>query len=256
MKKLFDLSDRVALVVGGGGYLGGAVCDALAAHGAHVIVADINHDAVQAGAQRLTTAGGSAEGCVIDAGDEASIQRVFAGIQSLDLLVNMAASSRGKPLETVTVEEWDYGLRITLTAAMLLAREAIGRMPRRGGSIVHFSSMYGMVSPDPGMYEDVYAPNPPDYGAAKAGMLQLTRYQAVFWAKRNVRVNAVCPGPFPKPYGQGGNGTFVERLSERVPLGRVGRAEEIAGAVVYLGSDAASFVTGTSLVVDGGWTAW
>src|SRR5690606_32601685 len=99
-------------------------------------------------------------------------------------------------------------------------------------------------------------PNPPDYGAAKAGLLQLTRYQAVAWAKRNIRVNAVVPGPFPKTFGQGANAEFVERLSQRVPLGRVGNPEEIAGSVVYLCSDAASYVTGTSLVVDGGWTAW
>lgn len=255
MKSLFDLTDRVALVAGGGGYLGRPICEALAAHGAHVIVADINPQAAQKTAAGITGPV-SAETRHLDVGDEVSINDTIGSIEPLDILVNLTLFSHGKPLEEGTGKQWDDGLHVTLTGAYLLSRAAANRMPDRGGSIVHFASMYGMVSPDPKTYDGLGPPNPPDYGAAKAGVLQLARYQAVFWAKRNIRVNTVVPGPFPNSQGQGANAAFVERLNQRVPMGRVGRADEIAGAVVYLCSDAASYVTGTSLVVDGGWTAW
>lgn len=258
MKPLFNLSNKVVLVSGGGGYLGGAVCDALAAHGAHVVVADVNREAAQVTSERINAADsdGTAEPVALDVGDEASVTSCVSAIPELHAMVNLAASSRGKKMEEMTVEEWDAGLRVTLTGAFLLSRAAAEKFGDRGGSIVHFSSMYGQVSPDPRMYEGLFTPNAPEYGAAKAGILQLTRYQAVAWGPRDIRVNAVVPGPFPKTFGQGANPEFVKRLSERVPLGRVGRPEEIAGAVVYLVSDAASYVTAASLVVDGGWTAW
>ena len=243
------------MVIGGPGYLGRPICEALAFHGAHVIVADINEQAVGdtvVGIGKI----GSAEPRLIDAGNEASIARAFESIDELDVLVNLATFSHGASLENATGEQWSDGLRVTLTGSYLVSRAAAQRMSGRGGSIIHFASMYGLVSPVPDVYAGLCPANPPDYGAAKAGILQLTRYQAVFWAKQSIRVNAVVPGPFPNRQGQGANGAFVERLSQRVPMGRVGNAEEIAGAVVYLSSSASSYVTGTSLVVDGGWTAW
>jgi NAD(P)-dependent dehydrogenase (short-subunit alcohol dehydrogenase family) len=258
MNKLFDLTGRCVFVVGGAGYLGTPVCEALAGQGAKVVVADFREDAAESVAEAINQSGGpgSAEARALDISDEASINRQIASVDGLDGLVNLAASSKGGTLDDMSVEDWDAGLRTTLTGAWLLSRAAAKRFGPDGGVIVHFSSMYGQVSPDPQMYTDLFPPNPPDYGVAKAGISQLTRYQAVAWASRNIRVNAVVPGPFPKTFGQGANPEFVKRLSERVPLGRVGRPEEIAGAVVYLCSDAASYTTGTSLVVDGGWTAW
>jgi len=106
------------------------------------------------------------------------------------------------------------------------------------------------------MYPSSQAVNPIDYGVAKAGILQMVRYQAVQLARSGVRVNAIVPGPFPIPYTQGQDDEFMRRLRNKVPMGRVGNAPEIAGAVVFLASDAASFVTGTQIAVDGGWTAW
>ena len=121
-------------------------------------------------------------------------------------------------------------------------------------SIVNISTMYALAAPDPAMYEGTPYLSPPGYGEAKAGMLQMTRYLAAFLAPRGVRVNAVSPGPF--PHGKSASDRkFVRRLAERCLLGRTGRPEEIGGAVLYLASDASSFVTGQNLVVDGGWTA-
>jgi NAD(P)-dependent dehydrogenase (short-subunit alcohol dehydrogenase family) len=127
---------------------------------------------------------------------------------------------------------------------------------RGSGSIVLFSSMYGSVSPDPRLYEAPMNPNPVEYGVGKAGIQQLARYLAVHYGPRGVRCNAISPGPFPNPAVQAAQPAFIDRLAQKVPLGRVGQSSEIAGAVVFLLSDAASFITGQNLAVDGGWTIW
>lgn len=123
-----------------------------------------------------------------------------------------------------------------------------------GSSIVLFASMYGLVSPDPTIYEKPMNPNPMDYGVGKAAVVQMTKYLAVFWGPKGIRVNAIAPGPFPNPTVQKDHPQFIERLAKKVPLGRVGRADEISGAVVYLASDASTFMNGNILKIDGGWT--
>jgi NAD(P)-dependent dehydrogenase (short-subunit alcohol dehydrogenase family) len=258
---LFDLSGKIAWMAGGAGYLGLAVCRAAARHGAYVIVADLCLEAAEKACETLSSEGLRAEAIQFNIGEEEGVVAVADRIADkhgrLDIAVNMTAGSTGKPMEQMSLAEWEQGARVTLGGAFVFAREAGRLMTKQGhGSIVQFSSMYGKVSPDPRMYKPNYSTNPVDYGACKAGMLQLVRYQAVMWARQGVRVNAVVPGSFPDPAGMGGDPDIVQKLSDKAPMGRVGRAEEIAGAVVFLASDAASFVTGTHIVVDGGWTAW
>jgi len=267
---LFDLRDRVALVAGGAGYLGRAICAALLDHGATVVIADLDADHARAAADELTDqmphagAGAAAERVTaraLDVSDEQSVQQAIDAVCTergrLDILVNSTTFSTGRTLDAATADDWQRGLSVTLTGAFLISRAAGRVMREQGrGSIIHFSSMYGLVSPDPRAYDPPETINPADYGAAKAGVLQLTRYQAVQWAADHVRVNAVVPGPFPHPGIQQNHPAFIHRLEQRVPMGRIGRAEEITGAVVFLASDAASYVTGATLAVDGGWTAW
>ncbi len=261
MPDTFDLSGKVALVAGGAGYFGREVCAALAAHGAAVAVADLRKDAADAVARGLRSSGHRAGGLALDVADEPSIVSAVEATASehgrLDVLVNLAMFSRGKTLEEGTIEDWQAGLRATLSGAFALSREA-GRVMvgQKSGSIIHFASMYGMVSPDPRVYDGFSPPNPPDYGAAKAGVIQLTKYQAAAWGPHNVRVNVVAPGPFPHAGGSHDQPGFIQRLADRVPMGRIGRASEIVGPVLFLASDASSYVTGTTLPVDGGWTAW
>lgn len=262
MRKLFDLTGQTALVAGGGGYLGEAICRALGAHGAKVAVGDVSETPAQRTADAVAADGGRAVAVRLDCAQEASIEEALDQAESalgpVTIVVNCAMAATGKTHDELSGEDWVACLKVTLVGEFLLSRAAARRMIRRQspGSIVHFGSMYGIVSPDPRAYDEQVAVNPPDYGAAKAGVLQLTRYQAVLWGKDGIRVNAVVPGPFPNPKVQAEHPAFVQRLQQRVPLGRVGGSEEIAGAVVYLASPAASFVTGTALVVDGGWTAW
>ena len=144
---------------------------------------------------------------------------------------------------------------MNLTGTFLLAREAARAMPL-GGSIILFASMYGLVAPDPRVYRPPMKSNPIEYGVGKAGVIQMARYLAVSWGGRGIRVNAIAPGPFPNPDVQRQFPDFVQRLAGKVPLGRIGRQEEIAGTVVFLASDASSYLNGATINVDGGWTAW
>ena len=257
----FDLTGKVALVAGGGGYLGKPICRALAEHGAKVIIADVNKESAEKVCSLLSNKGLSAEAIEFDIGNEKSVKDTVNSLVSrqgsLDIAVNLTTYSTGKPMEQMGMADWEKGLRVSLSGAFMLSREAGRVMVAQGcGSIIQFSSMYGKVSPDPRIYAPNCNVNPIDYGAAKAGILQMVRYQAVMLASSGVRVNAIVPGTFPNPAGQGGDAEFVRKLSDKVPMARVGDAEDIVGAVVFLASDAASYITGTEIVVDGGWTAW
>ena len=255
---LFSLEGTVAWVPGGAGALGSVISLGLAQHGAHVVVSARVQEKAEAVAQGIRAAGYSAEGVELDVGDERAVEAqandIVARHGRLDSCVNLAYKSTGKTFDELTSDDWEAGMHVSSTGAFLVARAA-GRVMTDGGSIVQFSSMYGTVSPDPRAYPDTQSVNPPDYGFAKAGIQQLVRYQAVTLAPRGIRVNSIAPGPFPGEKPQADT-EFMDRLSSRVPLGRIGRPAELVGAVVFLCSGASSFVTGANIPVDGGWTAW
>ena len=174
----------------------------------------------------------------------------------LDILVDLTlASTAGVAWHELTPEDFDRANRGNLTETFLLARAAAAAM-EDGGSIVLFSSMYGLVSPDPSLYHAPMLPNPVEYGVGKAGIVQLTKYLATALGPSGIRVNAIAPGPFPNPTVRAEHPEFVARLADRVPLGRVGEPAEIAGPVIMLASGEASFITGQTIAVDGGWTTW
>ncbi|MBU4211208.1 MAG: SDR family oxidoreductase [Kiritimatiellae bacterium] len=256
---LFDLSGKVALVAGGAGYLGQAICLALAEQGAVVMVADLARERAEALAADIAARGGKGHAVELDVADEASSQaavaRTVADCGRLDVLVNAACFSVGKSLDDLSAEEFDRANRVNLTGAFLLAREAARVMPP-GSSVILFASMYGLVAPDPRVYQPPMTPNPIEYGVGKAGVIQMAKYLAVSWGERGIRVNAIAPGPFPNSAVQQQHPEFVQRLAGKVPLGRIGRQDEIAGTVVFLAADASSYLNGATLSVDGGWTAW
>jgi NAD(P)-dependent dehydrogenase (short-subunit alcohol dehydrogenase family) len=255
----FDLADRELWVFGGAGYLGHSVVSLLSAAQARVLCVDMADKAekmvADCGLQSQVTPA-SLDICDTTA-CEAFVREQIAARGIPHGLVVMTCSSTKNLFDATTVEEFDRVNHGNLTATFALTR-AIGQsMADRGsGSIILFSSMYGTVSPDPRMYEAPMPPNPIEYGVGKAGIQQMARYFAVQWGPRGVRCNSISPGPFPNPVIQRDNPAFMTRLAHKVPLGRIGLADEIAGPTAFLLSDASSYVSGHNLAVDGGWTAW
>jgi NAD(P)-dependent dehydrogenase (short-subunit alcohol dehydrogenase family) len=255
----FSLQQRDIWVFGGAGYLGRSVVTQLVESQAVVLCVDLGDRAAQAVQEAGWTSQVTAAS--LDASDTSALERfVHDQITSRGVphgLVVMTYASTAKRFDDLTVEDFDHANHGNLTATFALAR-AVGQcMAGKGrGSIVLFSSMYGSVSPDPSVYAEPMSPNPIEYGVGKAGLQQMARYLAVHWGKQGVRCNSISPGPFPNPTLQREKPEFIERLAQKVPLGRVGQAPEIAGAVTFLLSDAASFITGQNLAVDGGWTSW
>lgn len=255
------LKGKAALVVGGAGYLGSRVSEGLVKNGASVLIADLALDRAQTLVEEINRLypKNPAKAMTMDTGNESSIKKGVAeavsSLGKLNVLVNLSFTSSDKTVEELNAKDFDRCMRINLTGGFLLAREAMTAM-KNGGSVVMFSSMYGKSAPDPGVYPPPMKPNPIHYGVAKAGILQMVRYLAVYWAKNNIRVNAIVPGPFPSPAAQRRDPEFIRRLGKKVPLGRIGRPEEIVGAVLFLVSDEASYITGEAINVDGGWNIW
>jgi gluconate 5-dehydrogenase len=192
----------------------------------------------------------------------------LAGSEVIDVLVNNAhemgpGTGFNSPQGTLEEADWDQWLRNLSGGvwwpAVLSRKLGAGMRERGGGSIVNIASMYALVAPSPLLYEGVPYANPPGYSVAKAAMLALTRYTASFWGRYGVRANAILPGPVSNTEEDGPNAVpeddpFLDRLRARTALGRVGQPAELAGALLFLASDASSYVTGHALVVDGGWT--
>jgi gluconate 5-dehydrogenase len=259
IQQLFDLSGRAALITGARGYLGRALSDALAEAGARVVVSSrsIDHARAVAGAIGGKEAGHHLA-VSLDYLDETSIEEGFdkaveqAG--QIDILVNNGHDPLAADWSTVTGPQFQRQLA-NLTGYFLLARRLREHAvkQRRPASIILLGSMYGVVGSYPDAYEGICAASPVAYHALKGGIVHLTRHLAVYWGKDGVRVNCLSPGPFPGPQAPAG---LVERLCAKSPLGRMGSPQELKGAIVFLASDASSYMTGQNLIVDGGWTAW
>lgn len=260
LSDLLSLKGRRALVAGGAGYLGSEIADGLAELGAEVLVASRSLARCQEAAAALASRhGGRASGLEIDLTSPESIRRCVAEAGEeggLDILVMSAWSGRKNSFESITDEDWDYDVEVCLNGVFRTVKAAFPYLKARRGVVLNVSSMYGHVAPDYRLYEGVPQTNPPSYGAAKAGVIQLTRYLASFLSPHGIRVNCISPGPFPFPSVQEQYPEFTRRLSAKNPLGRVGRPHEVKGAAAFLCSDAASYVTGQNLCIDGGWAVW
>jgi gluconate 5-dehydrogenase len=260
VKELFDLSGRVALVTGAAGHLGRQMATGLAEAGAAVIVASRSLERAQETARSLPSNGNIRHFAVeVDHLESDSITAGFESavkvVEKIDILVNNGHEATTKAWHDVSPEEFNAQLA-NATGYFLLAKALRDHAVSRSApaSIVLLGSMYGVVSSYPDIYDGIGPGNPVAYQVLKGGIIQMARHLAVHWAGDRIRVNALSPGPFPAP-GRA-PGELCRRLAERTPLRRLGNADELNGAVVFLASDASSFVTGHNLVVDGGWTAW
>lgn len=259
VRELFDLSGKVALITGGTGHLGSAMSRALAEAGATVVISSRDAARARAAAEALPTVGTARhQGVELDQMDPASIERGFKEVVALtghiDVLVNNGHEALGNDWTDVSAEQFSRQLA-NATGYFLLARHVRNHTVARAGSasIIMLGSMYGLVGSYPDAYEGICAASPVAYHTLKGGILHLTRHLAVYWAKDNVRVNCLSPGPFPSPQA---SAALVERLCTKNPMQRMGRPDELKGAVVFLAGDASSYMTGQNLVIDGGWTAW
>jgi NAD(P)-dependent dehydrogenase (short-subunit alcohol dehydrogenase family) len=258
---MFELKNKKIVFFGAVGYLATPIIWKMAESGADLMLADFNIDRAVKIAEEMSNKypGQKFASAYIDCSDYASIAACFEKIKAtfgkLDVMVSGISAANNLTVEEFTPELMNKTFATHLTGSFLLARNSAELMPD-GGSIVIFSSMYGQVAPDPSVYHAPMKANPIDYGIAKAGLNQMIRYLAVHWGTKNIRVNGVSPGPFPNPANYPGNMDFIERLDKKVPMGRVGKQDEMAGAVIYLASDESSFTNGHIINVDGGWTAW
>ncbi len=260
MSSLFDLTDRVALVTGGAGFLGSAMCRALAELGAVVVVASRDGDACKAAAATLPSPKGATHlGIELDLLDKTSIEKCLDHINKrvgdLDILVNNAWSGNKNTWQSIDDDDWEFDINMSLNSVFWMTKRASPMLERTKGVIVNVASMYGHVAPDPAIYEGTDHANPPSYGAAKAGVIQFTRYLATFLAPSGVRVNALSPGAFPHD-PSALHKDFPDRLCAKNPLGRLGEPQDLMGPLALLCSDAGAYMTGQNLCVDGGWGVW
>jgi NAD(P)-dependent dehydrogenase (short-subunit alcohol dehydrogenase family) len=273
----FDLTGRVAVITGGPGLLGQEFCRTLAQAGAVVVIADLNAENVNLFATTLIKEGYHCLGVATDVTQPESVHNLvdetLAAFGRLDILVNSAAldpkfdpqalsemSKRGAlsgSFEDYPLDAWKAALDVNLTGMFLCCQAAIKPMLAQGkkGSIINICSTYGLVAPDQRIYQrggNQTAYKPVYYSVTKAGVLGLTRYLSSYYAGSEIRVNALTPGGIYNNHDD----EFLKAYSARTIMGRMAHKDEMNGALLYLASDASSYMTGSNLVVDGGWTAW
>jgi NAD(P)-dependent dehydrogenase (short-subunit alcohol dehydrogenase family) len=269
----FNLKGRVAVVTGGVGLLGAEFCKTLAEAGAAVAVVDLNGDAAGKVADGLVKSGYQAKGIAADITSVGSVNAMVSSVLStfgrLDVLVNSAAldpkfdpqaSSKGiapGAFEDYPLDQWNAALNVNLTGMFLVTQACVKQMIAQGkkGSIINICSTYGLNGPDQRIYVkggERVAYKPVYYTVTKAGVMGFTKYLAAYYAGTEIRVNALTPGGVFNDHED----YFVKNYSAKTILGRMAQKDEMNGALLFLASDASSYMTGNNLIVDGGWTTW
>jgi len=267
----FSMDGQVAVVTGGAGLLGRQFCRTLAQAGAGVVVADLNRITAITLSENLEKDGYAAMGVGVDVTDPVSTEEMVAAALNrfgrLDVLVCSAAldpkfdaehqaQQASNAFETYPLDAWRQALDVNLTGMFLCAQAAVKPMLEQNhGVIINICSTYGLVGPDQRIYERPGQPQqfkPVYYSVTKAGVLGLTRYLATYYAGKNIRANALTPGGVFNQHQE----PFLSNYSYRTIMGRMAEQDEMNGALLFLASEASSYMTGGNLVVDGGWTAW
>lgn len=267
-KELFSLEGKVALVTGALGLIGKNHCKALSEAGASVIVADLNETKSKEFASELNS---NSIGLGIDITNPESVKyaknEIIKELKKIDILVNNAAindmvenpdsEAEDSKFENYPLELFRKVIDVNVTGMFITSQIIGSEMAKvKNGSIINVASTYGIVAPDQSIYKRPDGSQPfyksPAYPTAKGAVLNFTRFLASYWGKDNVRVNTLSPGGVEN----GQDDYFIENYSSRTPLGRMAIQTDYKGAIVFLASDASSYMTGANLVIDGGWTAW
>lgn len=263
----FSLAGKNVVITGGTGILGSFYCRSLAKAGARVFISDIDEQRCLELAEKLNEEYAlSAVSSVVDLSDEQSViewARKILRNGPVDVLINNAATKSQNffaPLEEFPLTDWNMVMNVNVTGMFLVIREIGSAMAQRGkGSIINVSSIYGVVGPDQRIYEGSWYGDmggkintPLIYSTTKGAVIAMTKYLATYWGPKGVRTNTLTPGGV----SSGQNSVFSEKYSARVPLGRMALAEDMVGALIFLASDASSYINGQNIIVDGGLTAW
>jgi NAD(P)-dependent dehydrogenase (short-subunit alcohol dehydrogenase family) len=273
-KDAFDLTDRVAIITGGAGLLGVKHAEAIAEMGGIPVLIDVDELRAEASAKRIAaTYDRQALGIAVNITDPneiaTALARVLETFGRVDILINNAANnpkiedkaraSHWSRLENFPLEIWNDDIAVGLTGAFLCSQIIGAELARRGsGVILNVASDLALIGPDQRIYRESHLPDeqqfvkPVTYSVVKSALLGLTRYLATYWADKGVRVNAISPGGVQNQQDD----AFVQRLTNLIPLGRMARADEYKAAIIFLVSNASSYMTGANLIVDGGRTAW
>lgn len=268
MTELFDLNGKIIVLTGATGYLGSRFSEDLVDRGAVVIIADLHQEKCRDLAETLSKKGsGKAIPLAVDLTNEESVRswadQILSKFGHVDVLINNAATKSEfffNDLAEFPLKDWKSVMDVNLTGAFLTVK-ALGpaMAKRKKGSIINVSSIYGVVGPDQSIYEGSFHADfgrsintPLIYSASKSGIIGLTKYLATYWGPSGVRTNTLTPGGV---FG-GQNEEFQKRYIAKVPMRRMAKREDLLGAIVFLASDASSYVNGQNIIVDGGFTAW
>ncbi len=260
--KIFRLDGKVAIVTGGSGLFGKPISSALAEAGAKVIIASRNESNCRDQAKRIRARGFEAEGYFLDQGKEESIcqfiEKVLDIHGTIDVLVNNAVSRAGMDdLEKLNWEKTKEGQQINTTGLFFLTKEVIHVMKQnQSGSIINVSSIQGSVGPNFTVYGNTGMSSPVNYTYDKWGIVGFTKWLANYYGRFNIRANCISPGGYGPGIDKKGKDEFIENYKRLTPLRRFADDEDIKGPVIFLASEASSYITGHNLLVDGGWTSW
>lgn len=258
LKSLFSMKKRNVLIIGGAGYLGKAMTESLLELGANIIVSSRNKNQAIKELKKLK---GKIYFYPVDIKNDKSIYTLSQFVikkfkNKLDVLINCGWSGKKNTFESIDNNDWQFDIDTCLTGVFKVIKVFLPLLKKTKGNILNIGSAYSHVAPDYRMYDSSKYSNPPSYGAAKAGVVQLTKYCASFFSKYKIRVNCISPGAYPFPKTIKENPKFIKRLAEKCPANRIGYPDDLKGTVALLCSDAGSFITGQNILVDGGWSVW